>query len=633
MDSRNRAGSLATVVDAVAGRLPLDSLEIAVVFERFRVHAPERAAFAQKVRRHQEDLDRLRRRERELGVLFSSARELAELHDVNALLDRLVSRAHEMMGTDVTYLSEFDSSTQELHVRKTVGAVTSEFQSLRVPPGMGLASQIAASRSAQWVRTYSDWVEGHHAALIDDAVSAEGIVSILGVPMLTEGQVLGVLFAATRTEHVFTPEEIALLSALADHASVTLQTANTLDRVRRSEDEARAALDRLTAHLNARDRSNVVHQELIQTVLAGGGFDQVARTLSEALDRVVTIIDGEQRPVASSDTTVHGTEPLTLATAVADAITTSRGTGHCIRVQDSQLSIVAAITAGELYFGAVLIGTGAEIGPVDERTIERAAQVSALLALQHNAVAEADLRSRIGLVADLLDPTPERRRGLERRVRAHHITLADLATAALVAVSPEERATATRLATTLVGGFGLVGEHAGMVVLLIAADSPPDLIAGIHTRLDETLNGPVLVITTPTAGNPDELPARFEAGLRTARLLAALGTTDGVVSTAAYLPYAILFDTDPQSLHAFIDEMIGPVRDYDVDKGTDLITTLRAFVRNEASPTKTARALNYHTNTILQRLDRLKEILGQHWRTDEQFFRISAAVRLDELRK
>ncbi len=175
-----------------------------------------------------------------------------------------MSRAHEMMGTDVTYLSEFDPATRELNVRKTAGSVTPQFQHLRVPPGMGLASQIADSRAAQWVLRYQDYAEGPHEELIDDAVAAEGIVSILGVPMLSDGQVLGVLFAATRQEYAFTPDEIAVLSALADHASVVLQTASTLEQVRRSEDEARTALDRLTEYLQVRDRSTVVHQELIE---------------------------------------------------------------------------------------------------------------------------------------------------------------------------------------------------------------------------------------------------------------------------------------------------------------------------------------------------------------------------------
>ena len=94
----------------------------------------------------------------------------------------------------------------------------------------------------------------------------------------------------------------------------------------------------------------------------------------------------------------------------------------------------------------------------------------------------------------------------------------------------------------------------------------------------------------------------------------------------------VLFGTNPEALHSFLELTIGPVVDYDARHGTDLLTTLRTFVRHEASPTKTARALNYHTNTILQRLDRLKALLGADWRHDEHLFRISLATRLDELR-
>ena len=75
------------------------------------------------------------------------------------------------------------------------------------------------------------------------------------------------------------------------------------------------------------------------------------------------------------------------------------------------------------------------------------------------------------------------------------------------------------------------------------------------------------------------------------------------------------------------------MRAYDAERGTDLLGTLRAFVRSNASPTRTARALNFHTNTILQRLERLDRVLGEDWRDDERLFRIGLAVRLDDLRE
>ena len=142
----------------------------------------------------------------------------------------------------------------------------------------------------------------------------------------------------------------------------------------------------------------------------------------------------------------------------------------------------------------------------------------------------------------------------------------------------------------------------------------------------------LLVVTPPQARTVDALSTSFETAHRTSKLLEALGIDDRVVTTESFQPYMVMFGSDPEAIHPFIDQVIGPVIAYDGKHGTDLVATLRAFVRNESSPTKTARALNFHTNTILQRLDRLKMILGDGWRDDESLFRISTAVRLDALR-
>lgn len=587
------------------------------------------------VQRLRIEMARLRRREHELGALASSARELAEVRDVEQVLERLVSRAHEMMGSDVTYLSQFDATTRELRVRKTAGAVTPQFQNLIVPPGKGLASGIASSRTAQWALRYSDYAGEPHEEAIDDAVSSEGIVSILGVPMLAEGTVLGVLFAATRHEHAFSPEETALLSALADHASVVLQTASIVDQLRVSEEESRSALARLTDHLESRDRSNAVHQHLVQAVLRGGGFEQVAATLADALGRRVTVIDAAGQQIAASQG-VTWLGPAELSSRVRAAIDSSRASGHCCFVtgKDESVQVVSAMTAGDPYFGALLLSTGElELDSVDERTIERAAQVGALLALQELAADDADRRMRGELVADLLDAAPHRRRDLARRVRSQGLALADLNTVVVVIVAAESRTAASRLLAANMGGRAMVAEHDGVVVVITQSEAP--LLAAQHVRTQLVEQQPgltVMSVAPPKADTADELPARFETAMRTSRLVEALGHVNRAVVADAYQPYAMLFEKDPHAVHAYIESTIGAVVRYDAAHNTDLVRTLSAFIRNDASPTKTGRALSYHANTILQRLDRLKALLGPEWRNEEMLFRISLAVRLAELR-
>ncbi|MCP2635417.1 GAF domain-containing protein [Microbacterium sp. HD4P20] len=595
--------------------------------------AGERAAgeLAERVHRSQRELSRLRRREHELSALFSSARELAELRESDAVLARLVQRAHEMMGVDVAYLSEFDTDTRELRVRETSGSVSGAFQALRVPPGRGLASVVVETRSPQWVADYSEYARERHDSDIDDAVSSEGLVSLLGVPMVTHDDVLGVLFVANREVKSFSPDEVALLSAVADHASVILQTTQTLRELQRSEEESRRNLESLTAHLSERDRANSVHQELVHAVLAGGGFAPVAETLASALGRAVAIVDAQEQLIAAAGLPLP---PAMLEpdAAVREATADSRRSGHCVPLPGPGVRAVAALTAGSRHFGALLLGEGDfELGAVDLRTVERAAQVGALLELQQEAASSADHRIRSELIADLLDDVPERRADVVRRGRRLGVDLAALEALLLLSVPGDQQTAAARALSRRLDDDALVGEYRGYVVAALARAPDEGDVERLRVHVSSSIRHPVSAVL-PRA-NPSGLPAAFEAAMRTARLLTALEIDDLTARVEDFLPYSAILDSDAHALSAFLRETIGAVRQYDAERNADLLGTLRAFVRNNASPTRTARALNFHTNTILQRLDRLDHVLGPSWREDERMFRLSIAVRLDELRE
>ncbi|MEV0620151.1 GAF domain-containing protein [Nonomuraea sp. NPDC050404] len=695
-----RSAALSVVIGAVVDDAGVSPRELSAALDTLGI--PDARHVRERLRRARGEHARLRRREHELGALFSSARELAEVRDGGVLLERLVQRAHEILGCDVTYLSEFDGETRELNVRTTVGAYSAEFCHLRVPARCGLASEIAEVRMARWVPRYSEYLADRRVADIDRAVELEGIVSILGVPMVSGQDVLGVLFVATREERSFTPDQIALLSALADHASVVLQTARTLRDLRDSEEEARRTLDRLAGHLAERDRAGAVHEELVEVVLGGGGFGQLVRTLSTALGRGVTVIDAEDRIVASSQpapsqarssqsvpSQVRSSQPVpsqvrssqppasqsalaqapssqvpfsqvpfsqpaaapgtpvVLSPEVRAAIAAGSASGRCQLLGGDggsggggeragggvgAVGAVAVMRAGAEEFGALLLGPGEfELGPVDRRTIERAAQVCSLLELQQQAVANVEGRLLTDLVADILDAQPGRRDDLERRARRFGVVLSRLDTVHLYVVAGDQRARALAAARQQVGAAGLVGLSHGVVVALLDSRCGGLDAHAIRQHLAHRVGGPALAVVPPPAGSPDDLARRFTTALRTSRLLAVVGVDDEVAETDEYLPYASVFDADARSLDSFVTGLIGPVLDYDAERGTELVATLRAFVRCNAGPTRTARALGFHTNTILQRLERLDALLGPAWREDDRFFRISLAVRLHEL--
>ncbi len=53
----------------------------------------------------------------------------------------------------------------------------------------------------------------------------EGLCSLLAVPMMAKGKVIGVINCYTSEEHIFTEEETRILQAIADQAAIAI--ANT----------------------------------------------------------------------------------------------------------------------------------------------------------------------------------------------------------------------------------------------------------------------------------------------------------------------------------------------------------------------------------------------------------------------
>ncbi|MGO3135518.1 MAG: helix-turn-helix domain-containing protein [Agrococcus casei] len=622
-DETTLAGAIEAAVAVVMGEKSVDLLREAV---------PARIAtrLLPAIEASRSEVEGLRRRENELRALFTSARELVGLSDADAVLAKLVERAHDMLGADITYLSEFDQTTRELRVRTTQGSVSAEFRSLVVPPGRGVASAIAESGVPQLVSRYDDFDESLHDASVDAAVESEGIVSLVGVPLLSNEGTLGVLFVAMRQEHTFQPEKIALLSALADHAAVVLQAAGVLRSLRKSEEEAHEALEQLSDHVGERERANAVHLELVRAVLAGGGFATVAETIAVTLDHAVSIVDEHGRPRAEAGD-VSRLHQAWFAGELRAAVTESRGSGRAVNVQtESGQTVVAALAAGVSLFGAVLIETSEPFSDVDLRTIERAAQVGALLALSEEAQAEAAHRQQVDLAAELLSGSADSRSDAVARARRLGIDVEQLTGLVAFDVPADRRTDAVKWLARRFEGTGLAGERDGVAVAVVPHSPELHCPDALCSELQEELDAQVLAVGTPAGG---AIPQRFDGARRALRLLAAVGVEAGAASVDELLPYAAVLETDQRGLEAFLDDTIGAVRRYDADRGTELLATLHAFVRNGASPTRTARAMTFHPNTILQRLDRLDLVLVKGWRDDEPLFRIGLAIRLDALRR
>ncbi|MFC5676694.1 helix-turn-helix domain-containing protein [Aeromicrobium endophyticum] len=572
------------------------------------------------------------RRERELSSLYATARSLTALGEIDAVLDSIVREAHELVGTDFTYLSLLGDDG-ELTVTASQGTISPAFRAAHIPSGTGVGGRVIATGAAAWVSNYLATRDVLHDETFDDLVTPEGMVALLGVPLLVRGEVIGVLFAADRTERPFENDEVALLSAFADHAAVALNNARLYAESRSALRELQDAYATIEQQVAVMERAQSVHESLTRVVLTGGGAQEIAQLLVEHLHGAVTVFDRSGAVVA---TCTHGPDvaALTVPRPSPDAVEQARQSGRWATTTDRTgvYNSAATVQAGDTHLGVLLLTRSYEPAAGDIRTLERAAQIMGLLILKETAVAEAEERVSGELLTELLLAAGPIGPGLRSRAQTRGVDVGALDV--LVVAESDTRGAAEvgrRLHAMSHEWSGVAGEHLGHATMLLSATDAPQAARTIHARLKRELGSPVRVVAERVAD--ERWGAAHLLAVRCAALMQTLGVSDRGATTGDFAMFALLFDSERRDdLDRFLDTSLTSLVDHDARRSTALVPTLTAYFKHAGHLRRTADDLHVHLNTLVKRLDRVDSILGDDWRSPDRALQLHVALRLHELR-
>ncbi len=134
--------------------------------------------------------------------------------DIEDLLVSLLDRVRQVLDADTAAVLLLDGSGRQLVATAASGLEEEVRRGVRIPVGAGFAGRVAAEKRP----IILDRVDEH--TVVNPILLRVGIHSLLGVPMLVQGVLIGVLHVGSLSTRRFTPEEVTLLEFVSDWVAI-----------------------------------------------------------------------------------------------------------------------------------------------------------------------------------------------------------------------------------------------------------------------------------------------------------------------------------------------------------------------------------------------------------------------------
>ncbi|MBC5784659.1 helix-turn-helix domain-containing protein [Ramlibacter sp. USB13] len=583
-------------------------------------------------------LDLSQQRESGMLAVIESARDLSSRLHLQELLRAIVTRARNMLGSQVAWISSFDESLGAFHVMATDGALARSTGNMTAARDLGIVSVVVRTRLPFTTADYLSDTRFAHDAALDQTFRDEGIAAVVGVPLLWEDEVIGLLFVADRYHRTHTAQNISILSTLATHAAVAIKNAMAFEQAGAALASAEAARAELEHHARKVQAAAEAHEEMTSLLARGASLATLCEAVARLMEGDVLVLDEAAQVIARATAPGGGGRAAqhyeangNHSSALAAALRQSRQVGRSVVAYEAhgEACRVSAVIAGDDVLGAVLLFRRGTLDQMSVRTFERATSVVGIVLLARERMEASQSRDQSALLRALVSPRQDDLAVLCERAGRFGLELAQPCSFLLLDLGDPHAGQAVRRLRAARLLPGTVFDEMDGVLTVLCATSQADEVRKLATELARAETGSDYrgVLSRPLAG-PASLPAAYVTLRRALPVLRRIGVNGHVVNQNEMALYSTLFEThDQTSLAAFLEATIGALTGHDARRGSELAPTLLSYFDCNQNAKLAAQRLGIHVNTVRQRLDTIEDLIG-HLGNATRALEIHMALRL-----
>ncbi|MCL5942777.1 MAG: PucR family transcriptional regulator ligand-binding domain-containing protein [Actinobacteria bacterium] len=414
------------------------------------------------------------------------------------------------------------------------------------------------------------------------------------------------------------------------------------------------------------EKSQEIHRDLLDVVISGGGWNEVASSAARLIDKPVLVLDVSLEPLGvSSDFPWPGGEIhrlLDRPSVRAQFEGLARFPNKLLHLVEEGVPPLFAvpIVVSHACLGYVCTITERhELEEIERVALEHAATVAAVEMAREQVRFETEVRLKGDFVDDLIGGRFSSEDSLLRRASFLGCDLSRGATVVVADVDEFERTMAarrlnenevqrlkarffnrcTRLVTE-VEPSSLVSLKSDRVIIFLSGPSAQDARAleKLTSRLQalgkEVSDLSVSVGVSRFTSELSGLRKAFEealAALKVGRKLQGQGSVMHFDSVGSYKLLLSIWEHDPEELRSLYQETIDPVDRYDKQNDSQLVHTLITYLANDENLSKTAQDLYAHRHTVRYRLQKIADITGLSVFRSEDKERLSLGLKARSL--
>jgi len=148
--------------------------------------------------------------------------------DLDALLSELLDRARDILDADTAVILLLEEDRRALVARAAKGLEEEVERGFELPVGAGFAGRVAASEQPVTIED----LDHSPIKVVNPLLREKGVRSLLGVPLIVERRLIGVLHVGRLERRDFDSADVHLLQTVADRAALAIELGRLTDQQR-----------------------------------------------------------------------------------------------------------------------------------------------------------------------------------------------------------------------------------------------------------------------------------------------------------------------------------------------------------------------------------------------------------------